>query len=184
MSPTVTTEEVTAVADDGGGQKDALKKRRAEHRNTILQQVARREERWRERMAIVDADKTLDPRLAELYRDRTIWDTNQAAAELGVKPGWITAMFTDARKRSRQRPHPGVFIEADVVLQELFGMPHPGFEAGAVRYWALHADRYTWNHKTGKLIPHNPRHGRPRDPANTAAPRRHRKSRTQGTTKD
>lgn len=122
------------------------------------------ERRYLLRCAQIDADVHLDPKVAEWYRDRTLWDSADLARELDVTLQRIYQLRAGSyRTEGIVDPDPAVMPPTDAIVGVVAGVPSPGNEAGAIRRWAVMRGSHRMNRRTGKLIklPHSG-HGRPR----------------------
>lgn len=121
-----------------------------------------REKRFLTRQARIQADLKLDSRIKGWYLDRTIWDTNTAARELGISAHRISDLRGGRATTRRTPPHPAAFPEMDTVEGYTANVPSPGVEAGRVREWAVQRGTHLLDPETGELTKTSSRHGRPR----------------------
>lgn len=141
--------------------------------------AARREQRYRQREARHRANRWLDPRLADLYLDRTQLNATQAAAELGITVQRVYYLRMEVRERRPTKaevdaditvrrvhrlrgPHPALFLDPDGVAGQHFGKADYTVERGRLLEWAVQSGRKRWVSKLGILVPSKPRVGRPR----------------------
>lgn len=113
----------------------------------------RREERWLRRKAQIDADIKLDPRLSELFQDRTPWGVPDLMAFLDITNYRLITTMNQNRLvfRSANSYFPAVLPEMDFPLGEGDVRPRPGWEAGLLRQWAFDDNRVVWNVREGVL---------------------------------
>ncbi len=126
-----------------------------------------REQRFLERQARINADTTMDPRLAELLLDRDLWDTSRIFEEIGIRQQRVSIMRRHAREVAG--PHPSSFPTQDKVKHRRYGVENALVEAGRVREWAIASGRMIFDVETGQLVgrevedePLGLRHGRAR----------------------
>jgi hypothetical protein len=114
--------------------------------------AAEREARFAKRRAIILADPDLDPRVAQWYLDREIWDTSRAAREMGIRPQRVTELRGGRTSSRRRHPHPGMLPQIDVIVGYIADVAQPGVEAGALREWLVERGSHRLDRATGKLI--------------------------------
>lgn len=92
----------------------------------------RREQRFQERKARIEADPTLTPQEKTWLLDRTLLGTKDQADMLNRSTNRVTIMRSD-RARGRRAPHPMILPEMDAPVGTVAGVIDPGIEAGRLR---------------------------------------------------
>lgn len=120
------------------------------------------------RVAAHRNDNTLDPRLRAVYLDQTILDNQQTKTLFGVSIQAVWDWSAPVQADRRDRPHPRMSPEPDVILGRAFGgvfaRDVPGVQAGKLIEWGVWTNRLVFDPYTGKIEKNTaaPRHGRPR----------------------
>lgn len=119
--------------------------------NNLAALAIRREERFRERKARIEADPTLTPDEKRWFLDRTLLGTQEQAAMIGRSANRITIMRTD-RGRNRRAPHPMILPDVDAPVGIIAGVIDPGIEAGRLRKHLIEIGTHDMNPATGEMI--------------------------------
>ncbi len=115
--------------------------------------AARREQRWQQRCARLDADVTLPTELREMFKDRTLWGVKQQAEFLGIDAARISVLRNNrVLYRVGHRAFASVLPDMDAPMGKGLKRPRPGIEAGRLMEWAFDDHRVIWNSTTKALV--------------------------------
>jgi hypothetical protein len=96
---------------------------------------ARREERFQQRRAIIEADPTLTDAQRAVLLNRTLISTAGQATVMGVSAQRVSLMRTARRVHGQEPPHPSVAPEMDEPVAYVAGVADPGVELGRLVEW-------------------------------------------------
>jgi hypothetical protein len=132
----------------------------AERRERREEMARKREARFQRRKLLLEADPYINPRVRELYLDRTLVNGIEAAKVLGLEsPQRIYSAKSRDRMDVRVPPHPSAYMDID--KWEKRGAC---VELGRLREWAEKSRHYVMRPDTGELVKGRIRHGRERAP--------------------
>lgn len=145
-------QEVTTIEnnhpDDGDEDQAVLAWERK-----LIDVAAKREARWQARLSRIEADTRLNPRLKELFLDRTLWGIPEQIKFLNVSDRARIRVLSRNRHiyRSYGREFPAVLPSPDAYLGGRL-QPRPAIEAGRLRQWAWDDHRVIFDPNTGTLV--------------------------------
>lgn len=119
-------------------------------------------EQERERARRIRADRTLDPRLRDMYLDDTILDTRQVQELAGVGHDRVNQWRGPPVAEWRPQPHPRMLPPSDVILGRVWNRDILGIKRGKVIEWLIQGQgQFVWDAATGEVRrnPNPSRHG-------------------------
>ena len=152
-------QEVKTIDDEA---PDESTQSRNEHVDTaaeswrlkVEQLAIKREQRFEARRARIEADTRLDPRLRELFLDRTLWGVADQIRFLNVTDRARISALTGNRSiyHSYDREFPSVLPSPDAPLGKNEWAPKWAIEAGRLRQWAFDDHRVIFDPVSGQLV--------------------------------